>query len=66
MGGTRLLIDADGVADVPVEGNGAVFMICLVKPSFSDVNNYYRNERISTSTNCRKTPKQPSRWYKPR
>ncbi|MFO6484346.1 fimbria/pilus outer membrane usher protein [Escherichia coli] len=22
-GGTRLLIDADGVADVPVEGNGA-------------------------------------------
>src|SRR5699024_12234836 len=23
MGGTRLLIDADGVADVPVEGNGA-------------------------------------------
>ncbi len=34
-GGTRLLIDADGVADVPVEGNVLLFIpICLVKPSF--------------------------------
>ncbi len=35
MGGTRLLIDADGVADVPVEVTGQLFIpICLVRPSF--------------------------------
>ncbi len=35
MGGTRLLIDADGVADVPVEVTVLLFIpICLVKPSF--------------------------------
>ena len=60
MGGTRLLIDADGVADVPAEGNGAaVYTNMFGKAVVSDVNNYYRNQRISTSTNCRKTPKQP-------
>ena len=45
MGGTRLLIDADGVADVPVEGNGAaVYTNMFGKAVVSDVNNYYRNQ----------------------
>ena len=45
MGGTRLLIDADGVADVPVEGNGsAVYTNMFGKAVVADVNNYYRNQ----------------------
>lgn len=49
MGGTRLLIDADGVAGVPVEGNGAaVYTNMFGKAVVADVNNYYRNQRIST------------------
>ncbi len=45
MGGTRLLIDADGVAGVPVEGNGAaVYTNMFGKTVVADVNNYYRNQ----------------------
>lgn len=45
MGGTRLLIDADGVSGVPVEGNGAaVYTNMFGKAVVSDVNNYYRNQ----------------------
>lgn len=45
MGGTRLLIDADGVAGVPVEGNGAaVYTNMFGKAVVADVNNYYRNQ----------------------
>lgn len=45
MGGTRLLIDADGVSDVPVEGNGsAVYTNMFGKAVVADVNNYYRNQ----------------------
>lgn len=44
MGGTRLLIDADGVANVPVEGNGsAVYTNMFGKAVVADVNDYYRN-----------------------
>ncbi|STL75837.1 outer membrane export usher protein [Escherichia coli] len=67
MGGTRLLIDADGVADVPVEGNGAaVYTNMFGKGRRFESITITAIRRISTSTNCRKTPKQPSRWYKPR
>ncbi|EEX2832973.1 fimbrial biogenesis outer membrane usher protein [Escherichia albertii] len=45
MGGTRLLIDADGVSGIPVEGNGAaVYTNMFGKAVVSDVNNYYRNQ----------------------
>ncbi|MCH5359836.1 fimbrial biogenesis outer membrane usher protein [Escherichia fergusonii] len=45
MGGTRLLIDADGVADVPVEGNSAaIYTNMFGKAVVADVNNYYRNQ----------------------
>ncbi|EMQ5629717.1 outer membrane usher protein, partial [Escherichia coli] len=45
MGGTRLLIDADGVANVPVEGNGsAVYTNMFGKAVVADVNDYYRNQ----------------------
>ncbi|MCV5063018.1 fimbria/pilus outer membrane usher protein, partial [Escherichia coli] len=44
-GGTRLLIDADGVVGVPVEGNGAaVYTNMFGKAVVADVNNYYRNQ----------------------
>ena len=44
MGGTRHLIDADGVPMFRWKVTGLLFIpICLVKPSF-DVNNYYRNQ----------------------
>lgn len=45
MGGTRLLIDADGIAGVPVEGNGAaVYTNAFGKAVVPDVNDYYRNQ----------------------
>nr|HBE5490392.1 fimbria/pilus outer membrane usher protein [Escherichia coli] len=45
MGGTRLLIDADGVSGVPVEGNGSpVYTNMFGKAVVADVNNYYRNQ----------------------
>lgn len=45
MGGTRLLIDTDGVSGVPVEGNGAaVYTNMFGKAVVADVNNYYRNQ----------------------
>lgn len=45
MGGTRLLVDADGVAGIPVEGTGsAVYTNMFGKAVVSDVNNYYRNQ----------------------
>lgn len=44
MGGTRLLIDADGVADVPVESTGAVTRTNLFgKAVLGDLNSYYRS-----------------------
>ena len=45
MGGTRLLIDADGIANVPVESNGApVYTNMFGKAVVADINNYYRNQ----------------------
>ncbi|EFE5324542.1 fimbria/pilus outer membrane usher protein [Escherichia coli] len=45
VSGTRLMIDADGVAGVPVEGNGAaVYTNMFGKAVVADVNNYYRNQ----------------------
>ncbi|EKR5200192.1 TPA: fimbrial biogenesis outer membrane usher protein [Escherichia coli] len=45
MGGTRLLIDADGVSGVLVEGNGSpVYTNMFGKAVVADVNNYYRNQ----------------------
>lgn len=44
MGGTRLLIDADGVAGVPVEGNGEITRTNLFgKAVIGDINSYYRS-----------------------
>jgi outer membrane usher protein FimD/PapC len=44
MGGTRLLIDTDGVPGVPVKGYGASTRSNLFgKAVLSDVNSYYRN-----------------------
>jgi len=61
------MIDADGVADVPVEGNGAaVYTNMFGKPSFLTSITITAIRRISTSTDCLKTLKQPSRWCKPR
>jgi len=45
MGGTRLLVDTQGVADVPVRGNGGVTRTNRFgKAIVTDVNSYYRNQ----------------------
>ncbi|SFB39442.1 Outer membrane usher protein FimD/PapC [Pseudomonas simiae] len=45
MGGTRLLIDTQGVADVPVRGNGGITRTNRFgKAVVTDVNSYYRNQ----------------------
>ncbi|SDU99587.1 outer membrane usher protein [Pseudomonas mucidolens] len=45
MGGTRLLVDTQGVANVPVRGNGAVTRTNRFgKAVITDVNSYYRNQ----------------------
>lgn len=45
MGGTRLLLDTQGVADVAVRGNGGVTRTNRFgKAVVSDVNSYYRNQ----------------------
>ncbi|MFP1452429.1 fimbria/pilus outer membrane usher protein [Escherichia coli] len=38
------MIDADGVAHVPVEGNGQLFIPICLRPSFLTVNNDHRNQ----------------------
>ncbi|MEO3990395.1 outer membrane usher protein [Pseudocitrobacter cyperus] len=44
-GGTRLLVDAEGVSDVPVSGYGAqVKTNAFGKAVISDVNSYYRSQ----------------------
>ena len=44
MGGTRLLVDTQGVADVPVRGNGGTTRTNRFgKAVITDVNSYYRN-----------------------
>ncbi|MFA1239874.1 outer membrane usher protein [Serratia odorifera] len=44
-GGTRLLLDTDGVADVPVRGYGSTVMTNRFgKAVVTDVNSYYRNK----------------------
>ncbi|WP_121234520.1 outer membrane usher protein [Pseudomonas aeruginosa] len=45
MGGTRLLVDTQGVADVPVRGNGGITRTNRFgKAVVTDVNSYYRNQ----------------------
>lgn len=45
MGGTRLLVDTQGVAGVPVRGSGGVTRTNRFgKAVISDVNSYYRNQ----------------------
>ncbi len=45
MGGTRLLLDTQGVAGVPVRGNGAATRTNRFgKAVVTDVNSYYRNQ----------------------
>nr|WP_256451486.1 outer membrane usher protein [Serratia proteamaculans] len=45
IGGTRLLIDTDGVADVPVRGYGSTIRSNQFgKAVVTDVNSYYRNK----------------------
>lgn len=45
MGGTRLLVDTEGVANVPVRGYGATtFTNHFGKAVVADVGNYYRNK----------------------
>jgi outer membrane usher protein PapC len=45
MGGTRLLVDTQGVADVPVRGNGGITRTNRFgKAVVADVNSYYRNQ----------------------
>jgi len=44
-GGTRLLVDTQGVADVPVRGNGGITRTNRFgKAVVTDVNSYYRNQ----------------------
>ena len=43
MGGTRLLVDTEGVAGVPVDG-GSVTTNNWVIIVVTDINSYYRNE----------------------
>lgn len=43
-GGTRMLVDTDGLGDVPVRGNGGVVHTNMFgKAVISDVNHYYRS-----------------------
>ncbi|MDI7126258.1 fimbria/pilus outer membrane usher protein, partial [Klebsiella pneumoniae] len=45
MGGTRMLIDTEGVPDVPVRGYGSTSRTnAWGKAVISDVNSYYRNK----------------------
>lgn len=45
MGGTRLLVDTQGVAGVPVRGNGGVTRTnSFGKAVITDINSYYRNQ----------------------
>nr|WP_265578313.1 fimbria/pilus outer membrane usher protein [Pseudomonas protegens] len=45
LGGTRLLVDTNGVAGVPVRGNGGVTRTNRFgKAVITDVNSYYRNQ----------------------
>ncbi|EJD6048613.1 MULTISPECIES: outer membrane usher protein [Providencia] len=45
MGGTRLLVDTDGVSDIPVKGRGPVVNSNLFgKAIVPDINSYYRNK----------------------
>lgn len=44
-GGTRMLVDTDGVADVPIESNSSpVYTNMFGKAVVADVNSYYRNQ----------------------
>lgn len=44
VGGTRLMVDTDGVSDVPIRGYGAVTRTnAFGKAVISDINSYYRN-----------------------
>lgn len=44
-GGTRLMVDTEGVSGVPVQGNGAVtYTNYFGKAVIADVNSYYRNQ----------------------
>lgn len=44
-GGTRLMVDTEGVSGVPVQGNGAVtYTNIFGKAVIADVNSYYRNQ----------------------
>lgn len=45
MGGTRMLIDTDGIPDVPIRGQGALVKSNLFgKAIISDMNSYYRSK----------------------
>lgn len=45
MGGTRLMVDTDGVADIPIKGNGPeVTSNMFGKAVIPDVNSYYKNK----------------------
>lgn len=45
IGGTRILLDTDGVADIPIGGYGAVTRTNgFGKAVITDVNSYYRNK----------------------
>ncbi|MBM3106220.1 outer membrane usher protein [Pseudomonas sp. V1] len=45
MGGTRLLVDTQGVANIPVRGNGGITRTNRFgKAVVTDVNSYYRNQ----------------------
>lgn len=51
IGGTRMLLDTEGVADIPIGGNGTVTRTNRFgKAVVTDINNYYRN-RISIDVN---------------
>lgn len=44
LGGTRMMVDSDGVADVPIQGNGAVTNTNRFgKAVITDVSSYYRS-----------------------
>lgn len=44
-GGTRLMVDTEGVSGIPVQGNGAVtYTNFFGKAVIADVNSYYRNQ----------------------
>lgn len=51
MGGTRIFVDTDGVADIPVKGYGATILTNhFGQAVITDINNYYRNQ-ISVDLN---------------